>query len=170
MQITARRTNPARTPVRPFRPTSALPLFQVIPSQLLRISLDRAGGRRRAKLVIGTTLVGTGARAPRGGAVRLWPATLILPRHLAMVGENLRVRGRSLSASLLQIFDGGFGDPCPGPPIIRKVGRLVAGVGGRRVPADWLTQADICYTSGSTVNPVFRGEVNSIAIWTETEK
>jgi ribosomal protein S13 len=45
-------------------------LFQVIPRQLPRIGPDRAGGRRRAKLVIGTTLVGNGARARRGEATR----------------------------------------------------------------------------------------------------
>jgi hypothetical protein len=63
-------------------------------------------------------------------------------------------------AAILQIFNGGFGDTRPGPPVIRKVGGLVPGVGERYAPADWLTQADIDYTSGSTVTPVFRGEVN----------
>lgn len=63
-------------------------------------------------------------------------------------------------ASIVGLFNGGFGNPRPGPPVVRKGGGLVEGVGGREAPPDWLTQADIDFYVEEYSRTGFRGGLN----------
>jgi pimeloyl-ACP methyl ester carboxylesterase len=63
-------------------------------------------------------------------------------------------------ASIVGLFNGGFGNPRPGPPVVRKGGGLVEGVGGREAPPDWLTQADIDFYVQEYSRTGFRGGLN----------
>jgi pimeloyl-ACP methyl ester carboxylesterase len=63
-------------------------------------------------------------------------------------------------ASIIGLFNDGFGTPCSGPPVIRKGDRLIAGVGGRQTPADWLIQEDIDFYVQEYSRTGFRGGLN----------
>jgi len=63
-------------------------------------------------------------------------------------------------ASIVGLFNGGFGNPRPGPPVVRKGDGLVKGVGGREAPPDWLTQADIDFYVQEYSRTGFRGGLN----------
>jgi pimeloyl-ACP methyl ester carboxylesterase len=44
--------------------------------------------------------------------------------------------------------------------VVRKGGGLIAGIGGRQAPPDWLTQADIDFYVGEYSRTGFRGGLN----------
>jgi pimeloyl-ACP methyl ester carboxylesterase len=62
--------------------------------------------------------------------------------------------------SIVGLFNGGFGNPRPGPPVIRKDGGLISDVGGGQAPPDWLTQADIDFYVQEYSRTGFRGGLN----------
>jgi pimeloyl-ACP methyl ester carboxylesterase len=63
-------------------------------------------------------------------------------------------------ASIIGLFNGGFGTPYSGPPVIGKGDRLTAGDGGRQTPPDWLIQADIDFYFQEYSRTGFRGGLN----------
>jgi pimeloyl-ACP methyl ester carboxylesterase len=65
-----------------------------------------------------------------------------------------------IRASIVGLFNGGFGNPRSGPPMVRKGGSLVAGVGGQQAPPDWLTPADIDFYVQEYSRTGFRGGLN----------
>ena len=63
--------------------------------------------------------------------------------------------------SITGLLNGGFGSPRPGPPVIRKGGPLIEGVGGRpQAIPDWLTEADIDFYVREFSRTGFRGGLN----------
>jgi pimeloyl-ACP methyl ester carboxylesterase len=62
--------------------------------------------------------------------------------------------------SMIGLFNGGLGSPRPGPPVIRKGDRLIAAVGGRPTPPDWLTETDIDFYVQEYSRTGFRGGLN----------
>ena len=69
-------------------------------------------------------------------------------------------------ASIVGLFNGGFGNPRPGPPVVRKGGGLVVDVGGRQAPPDWLTPAGVDFYVQEYSRTGFRDGLNWYAIST----
>ena len=63
-------------------------------------------------------------------------------------------------SSIVAIFSGSFASSRSGPPVVRKDGGLLASVGGRQAPADWLSQVDIDFYVQEYSRTGFRGGLN----------